>query len=133
MPTKETKKEFKDVLYLYIDADFLFEGSLQDVAQKVLDIEKRLRSEHNHVILNPNLYTRFEIHTERDRDGYSEVIIEGIRLETDDEFKKRLEKSARASATQKRIAAEKKIKKEEDELKLYEELKLKYGSSSNNN
>jgi hypothetical protein len=125
----ETKKEFKDVLYLYIDSS-IFEGTLQEVSQKVLDIEKRLRTEHAQVIQNPDLYIRFEIHTERDCDGYLEVIVKGIRLETDDEFTKRLEKSARASETAKRVAAEKKIKDAADELKLYQKLKLKYDESS---
>ena len=62
-----------------------------------------------------------------DYDGYWEFY--GVRLETDEEYEKRLKALEKQKATNKRNALIRKQKKEEQDRKEYERLKKKFGDA----
>lgn len=118
MEKKEIKCQF------YLDLDNLLEGELNEVCQKIQDIPNRLKKENLYVKEDPNVWIRFELG--REYYGYEEgfeLVVYGIRLETDEEFEKRKIK------LQKQVEYKAKLKsiKEEKEKAQFERLKAKYG------
>lgn len=118
------KKEIVDELYMYCDMDIL-NGSLQNVAKNILDLENRLRTEHRMVINNPDMYHTFKIRVENE-DGYPEIKLSGVRFETDKEFEARLEKNKKDKLSIKALRKKQKEKKEKEEHKTYLRLKEKF-------
>ena len=132
------RKEIFEVLYMPIDADELFSGSLQEVSNKVLSIEKRLRLENNFVWVNPDRYIRFDISLIVDENNYPDVIIRGVRLENDTEYNMRMEdtkekeiakEKANRNAKERRVLSqiEKAKRKEKEDFKMFQKIKTQYG------
>ncbi len=125
---KETKKEIIERLSLYIDIDSLLSGTLQEVANNILNLEKRLREEHTLVKNEPNRFTHFKIElvSSKFEEGYHDIEISGVRLETDEEFKKRIEQNKKAKISAKKALLEKAQKLEEQQFATYKRLKEKF-------
>lgn len=122
MKAKKTEPlEKKEKLYLYTDLYYLLSGSLDEASLKILDLEKRLRSENTVVISNPNMFKRFEIEYKH-YDDSPEIQIYGIRMETDEEVKARLDFAKR----KKEVFLRAKKDAETKERELYERLKKKF-------
>jgi len=90
---KTEKKEITAYLCNIMELDQLIKGNFQDVHNKLVEIENKLKTDY------PNLI-RFELGIEHS-DIYDELIIKCIRLETDNEFQKRIEKSENQKKAQK--------------------------------
>jgi len=88
---------FEETLYLYTDIHTVFGCSLQEAAKNILALEDRLKAEHKKVIDNPNLYEKFHIDISTS-DNYPEIRLSGIREETDEAYKVRVEKYEKAEA-----------------------------------
>lgn len=122
----EKKKEITERLGLYVDSSVL-NGTLQNVANNILNIEKRLREEHQLVKQNPDMFIRFEMEVDSEYDSsYAEITVSGVRLETDKEFEARLEKNEKARIAAAEAARKHKEKQKLEELATYERLKKKY-------
>jgi len=120
------KKEIREELYINIDIDNLLDGSLQKVSQNILNIEERLKTEHRWLIDNPSKYIRFELEGESHYDESFGIKVYGVRMETDEEYDKRIEKVKKASEASK-LAAKKKMENlKEKELKELKRLQEKY-------
>lgn len=100
MKKANVKKEIEDDLYLYADIDTVLRGSLKDVANNILALEDRLKKEHAMVMQNPQQYICFNIKVEKEY-GSIEIKLSGIRMETDIEFEKRIERNKKAVEAQK--------------------------------
>ncbi len=125
-----TKLEIEENLGMYVDADTTLCGSLQDVSNNILALEDRLRKEHAMVTQNPNLYIKFKINVQTtscygDPD-YIDIKLSGIRLETDAEFEKRIDKHNKAVIAGKLSAEKKAESNEKRELANFLRLKNKF-------
>lgn len=128
--------EIKDVPYVCIDLD-LFEGSIEKISKKVLDIREQIvsayeeRKKNNPKIKYTPLeqYEDIRIHCISHYDDY-EFNVYVFRKETDEEFKLRLDKEEVRKKARKIREVEQKRKKEEKERTQYEELKKKFESNS---
>jgi hypothetical protein len=122
-----SRKEIIDDLYLYTELDIVINGSLQEVAENILALEKRLRAEHQMVVQNPDKYIRFGIRISSSGcDDSPEINLYGVRMETDTEFEKRIAQSERAAIAQ-RASAKKRIEnKKKKELATFLRLRKKY-------
>lgn len=132
------RKEIFEVLYMDIDAEELFSGSLQEVSNKVLSIEKRLRLENTFVWENPDRYIRFDISLIVDENNYLDVVVKGVRLENDTEYNMRMEdtkkkeiakEKAKEKAKKKKILSqiEKAKRKEKEDYETFQKIKKQYG------
>jgi hypothetical protein len=93
-------------------------GDTPDVIKRIKDMEKMFKKDG---------YFKFRIDEESDRyEDYSYSILIGTRLETDEEFSKRVADSKKRSAAAKIAAKTKAAKKEERELSQYKKLHEKY-------
>ncbi len=123
-PNLNTKLEIEENLGIYVDAETALCGSLQDVANNILALEDRLRKE------NPNLYIKFKINVQTtscygDPD-YIEIKLSGVRLETDYEFEKRIDKHNKSVEAGKLSAKKKAESDEKKELATFLRLKKKF-------
>lgn len=85
------------------------------------------RNESEHYLALLGRYDYFEIEFDSDYDSSRvEFAIYGLRYESDDEVKKRLETSRKMSVAAKAAAETKRLKAEQEELELYKKLKEKY-------
>lgn len=123
---KEAKIEIKEKLYMYVDVYDLLSGTIQQAAQNVLDLEKRLREEHALVKNEPDRFIRFEIELYIDHDSGAELSIEGVRIETDHEFATRQARTRNATKASKIAAENRKKNQEEKEFELFKKLSRKY-------
>lgn len=126
---KETKKEIHDELYLYTEIDTVICGSLQQTAENILSLEKRLKTEHQLVVQNPGKYIRFNIRIGTpgyDYDESPEIKLYGVRMETDEEFEKRIEKNKKSIANKKWIDKKRKENNKKRELATFLRLKNKF-------
>lgn len=115
------KIKISEKLYCHIDIDSLLSGTLHDVANNILNIEQKLKTENPIVSKNPDKYIQFII--EPNFTYYdSELEVSGIRMETDEEYNKRIEKAAKQKIAR-QVAAQNKAKAE---MELYLKLKKKY-------
>lgn len=135
---KLERKLIKEPVSFYIDTYF-FEGSVKTVAEKIKTIpEDLLRQAMQAELANNNLtghkdgpvayikrYHDFEIRLTQDYDG-TDVHIDGVRWETDEEFGKRVEKARKQALTAKKTALTKAAQKEIKDKALYEVLKQKF-------
>ena len=128
---KETKKEIIDELYLYTELDTVINGSLQEVADNILALEKRLKAEHAMVVENPDKYIRFNIQIETEYEGYAEIKLYGVRMETDEEFKGRIERNKKAAEAQKASAKKRIRTNKKRDLATFLRLQKKYGTKKN--
>lgn len=126
---KNAKKEIEDQLPLYTDIDTILEGSLQQVAKNILALEEKLKKEHQMVIQNPDVYIRFNMRIhDGDFEGDStEIRLSGVRLETDGEYKTRIEKNKRALRAQRESVKKRLINQKKEELAMLAKLQKKYG------
>ncbi len=125
-----SKLEIEDKLYLYVDIEKTLCGSLKDVANNILALEGRLKKEHQLVVQNPNLYIRFNISIDKEY-NYSDscdiaINLSGIRLETDIEFEKRIDKHKKSVIAGKLSAKKKAESNEKRELANFLRLKEKF-------
>lgn len=127
MSKKDEKKEITERLSLYIELDSIFRGSLEEVSKNILNLENRLKLEHAEVRNNPDKYFRFDLKLDQTFEDV-ELEIFGVRLETDEEFQKRLEKSKKMAKSMKEFRKKLKDKKEKQELNTYLKLKKKFES-----
>lgn len=121
----QQKIEKREELYLYIPID-VFEGNLEDVCKKVLNLKERLKQEHQVVKDNPNKYFKYELFFTSYYDEGMEAKIRGVRLETDEEFNNRIERNKKQQQAGKMAAKKRKENQEKRELTLLETLKKKY-------
>lgn len=122
---KFTKKEIREQLYIYTELRSVLKGTLQQVSANVLNLETRLKEEHALVKKNPDSYLRFEMEV-RCNEFDSEIILCGIRLETDKEFDDRCKRETVEDNKRKKEAQRMQDLKEERELKIYLKLKEKF-------
>lgn len=130
---KESKKEIEEQLHLYTEMDTVICGSLQEAASNILALEERLKKEHQMVIDNPKKYIRFNIRIETpgyDYDESPEIKLYGVRLETDEEFKKRIERNNKAVEAQKASVKKRKENNKKRELATFLRLQQKFGKKS---
>ena len=126
---KNEEKEIEEFIYELGGDDF--EGKLEDVALIFTDtvnwVRKRL-PEHLYKLPALDKAHRFII---KHRYGYNDESdsfeLCGVRWETDEEFKKRIETSKKASISAKKSAKVRAEKEKEEEKALYEKLKKTYG------
>ena len=140
MKKKEEKIEITTRLPIYIDL-YSLEGDTEKVIQYLKDIPNKLKewsSGFNHTkysdkdkLYMDNLLNchRYELNFESWQDG-TEVSIEGVRWETDEEFNTRLDTQKRDKLNAQKAAKTRKLKQEEEELKLFNKLKEKYGKET---
>jgi hypothetical protein len=107
-----SKKRILD--QINIDTD-MFMTSFEKAAKLLLEQKNKLEQEG---------WTSIHLTMEYYNGGYSELIVMGMRLETDEEYKNRLLKETK-ELERKRLLQQ---RKEEREKRKYEELKKKYGS-----
>ena len=98
-----------------------FEG---DLAMTVTSLRKTMYDHRGR-------YIRFEVEKETEYDygynnGYTEHYLYGIRLETDEEFKKRIDINEKKRKADKEAAVKREANKEAKELAQYEKLHEKY-------
>lgn len=111
------KIDIKDTLYgLYNEIYTVIDGTLYNTAKNFLDLEEKLRVKY------PDKYKRFEVNLQHDYDGYPELEFFGIREETDEEFKKRIELEKEKIESNKK----RKEKKEKEEYELFLKLQKKF-------
>ena len=99
----------------YLDAE-LFTGSVKEIIEELEKLNKTYPG-----------YDDFFIEANYNPDAYVEYDLFGIRKETDEERDKRLLKSKKARASQKKRREKEAKEKETRELKTYEKLKAKFG------
>lgn len=133
MKKGETKKEIREYLSLYVELSSVIKGSLQDVANNILNIETRLRTEHGFIRENPNYYIRFEIEIETYYEDTPEIKLFGIRLESDAEFNQRIDRNKKARIAEQKRVDKQKEEKEKKELQTYLRLKTKFEKNTNIN
>ena len=129
----KAKIQIKDVPYVYLNSD-LFKGEIEDVANKILSIRKKLEEEHlkrkafNHPIkITPfEEYKYVDLDLFVDRDNSIEVYITVFRDETDEEYSERLKENKKRSESAKLSAEKRKENIINREKKLLEQLKKKY-------
>lgn len=124
--SEKHKLEIKEKLSLYTDIYSILSGTIQQAAQNVLDLEKRLREENAVVKNDPDRFVRFEIDIYIDRDDGAEISFKGIRIESDQEFSARQARIKNAAKAGKISAANRKKSKEEKEFELFKQLSKKY-------
>ncbi len=130
MQNEETRKEIIEKVYLYTELDTVISGSLQEVANNILALEQELKTKNQYIIDNPDRYFKFNIEIQRDYEGSDEIRLYGVRMETDEEFQKRIEKSKKSIEAQK-LAAKKRIENtKKKELQTFLRLKKKYEGDS---
>ena len=122
------KKEILDELGLYTQLDTIINGSLKEAAENILALEKRLYTENDMVIQNPDKYIRFNIKVENDYDEYAKIRLFGVRMETDKEFKKRIEENRKKVEAQKASAKKRIDNNDEKELATFIRLQKKYAN-----
>lgn len=122
------KKEILDELGLYTQLDTIINGSLKEAAENILALEKRLYTENDMVIQNPDKYIRFNIKVENDYDEYAKIRLFGVRMETDKEFKKRIEENRKKVEAQKASAKKRIENNDEKELATFIRLQKKYAN-----
>jgi hypothetical protein len=122
------KKEIVETLYLYIDIDEILKGSLHDVANNILAIENRLKNECEMVVRNPDKYIRFniDIHNGYYDSNSPELKLYGVRMETDEEFEKRINEAKKAKIAKENSEKKRKENEEKNELNTYLRLKKKF-------
>lgn len=129
--TNYKKKEIKTELSLYTDAEEILTASLKDVANNILNLETRLRTEHQEVIDLPDKYIRFEMEIGQ---GYAEdghepkITLYGIRLETDKEYQTRITRHENAIKAAKQSAKKRNKIKKQKELETYLRLQKKFAN-----
>ena len=126
---KESKKEIEEQLHLYTEMDSVICGSLHQAAENILALEKRLKTENGLVIKYPEKYIRFNIRIGTpgyDYDESAEIKLYGVRLETDEEFEKRIEKNKKAVAAQKIAVKKRKENNKKRELATFLRLQNKF-------
>lgn len=126
-----TRKEIRVYLSIYTDLSEIIKGTLVDVAKKLKATEDRLIKENYIVIENPKIWKRFEVEIQTDYEGSDELKFYGIRMETDEEFKKRKELNEKAEEYRKLEKKKLSQKKKERDLKEWERLKKKFESTEN--
>lgn len=139
---KERKEIFEVLSSVHFTAEELLKGSLEEAADNILAIEKRLRTEDNYVINHPDRYIRFDISLDSnyydEYKYYTDVTIQGVRLEDDKEYNMRMEdirKREIAAQYAKKKAAEKRLllqkekakRKEKEDFKMFQKIKNQYG------
>ncbi len=121
METVETKKEIDIELYHDFDIEIMLSGSVHDVANNIIDIERRIQTDHADVAQNPDKYIRFYIKFEQDYETcYLKVF--GVRMETDQELKNRIARGIK----NKKIKEIELQKQDEKDLAEYLRLKNKF-------
>ena len=111
----------------------IFDGSIEEVANNILNLKNRLLRESVVVKSNPpNTFIRFELEVDGS-DGYPQVSLYGVRMESDLEYNERVKRemyalTAAKNAAKKRAerAAERKKEKEEEEYEIFLRLKKKF-------
>lgn len=123
MNKKEILREYAGFLSKYD-----FEGTIEEVSKKIIDIPKRLQDNYPTNSDIPK-YHRYSIRHDHDYD-YGEssdvYILQTYRWETDEEFNDRLKKDSKRNESAKKAAITKKETKEKREKTLYENLKKKF-------
>ena len=120
------KKEIRDSLYFYVDTNRILSGSLTDVANNILALEQQLLEIK--AVASAN-YIRFEMETDVEYDyGNASLQVQfyGIKMETDADFLKRIERSEKMAEAQKLSAIKRKEANEKRNLTTYLKLKAKY-------
>jgi len=121
---KLEKLEIEEDLYFTIGINIL-NGSLQDVAKKILSFENELKTTHQGIINEPDKYLYFKM---RIADYYDspEIQLSGVRMETDVEYARRMKHIENSRKGQIASALKRKEKKEAEELKTLKRLQEKY-------
>lgn len=121
---EKQKIQIKDVPYIYLETDII-EGEITQVSAKILDIKNRLYSLYLERQKNypSQEFTPFELYEEI---HIKDLEVEVYRLETDEEYRKRVELQEERSNAIKKAAKERKLKQAQEELELYNKLKAKY-------
>lgn len=112
----------EQIHYIYLDLD-LFEGDINEISKKILDIPRRLKENVPNIDLSK--YTKFDINL----DKWGETIdveLFGSREETDEEYLKRINQNNKRVEANKKAALTLKKKKEQEEKELYIKLKKKF-------
>ena len=129
--TKLTKKEITEELYLYVDTKEILSGTFASVANKILALEERLKKENQTIVRNPDLFIRYEISLQERYNESAEIVIYGIKMETDEAFDKRVSASERAKVAQKASAKKQREARAKKELQTYLALQKKFGNNIN--
>ena len=129
--TKLTKKEITEELYLYVDTKEILSGTFASVANKILALEERLKKENQTIVRNPDLFIRYEISLQERYNESAEIVIYGIKMETDEAFDKRVSASERAKVAQKASAKKQRQARAKKELQTYLALQKKFGNNIN--
>lgn len=122
--------------YIYIGMD-IFNGTLEEIADKVLNIKQQLKEEHK--LLSEKLkgikseplvpfsdYVEIKLNIETDCDNYANLYMNVFRYETDKEVEKRLEDNTKRNISAKQKAKKRKESLEKRERSNYERLKKKF-------
>jgi len=125
--TKELKKEITEDLYIYTELDTILTGSLDTVAANILALKDRLKAENGLVKVDPDRYLRFEMSIVTAFESMPEIKLRGIRMETDEEFLKRITLDEKARQAQKISSKKRKEIQEKKDLAMLSKLMLKYG------
>ena len=125
---KEEKNEVKKEYYYYNLDRYSFEGDVNKIIKFLKDLPETIKVSNLNFKQDSEKYTfiRYELDTENDYDGSLEFKFYAIRLETDEEFNKRLESNKKAQIAAKKAATTRAKNKETEEKILYERLKKKF-------
>jgi hypothetical protein len=124
----QKKKEITERLQLYIELETLLNGSLEEVAENILALEKRWKTEN----ISVDRYIRFDIQLDWSdcQDSFPEIHLYGVRMETNEEFKRRIEDDKLAAQAQK-LATKKRIETtKKRELATLIRLRKKYANET---
>ena len=125
---KEKKNEVKKYYYYNIDR-YSFEGDISEVVKFLNNLPEAVKVNNLEFKQDSEKYTfiRYELNSEKDYDDYLEFKFYAIRLETNEEFNKRIESNKKAQIAARKAATTREKNKIEEEKKLFEILSKKYG------
>jgi len=127
---EKQRKEISEEIYMYVDVDSTLDGTLQEVAARILALEERIKTEVVQYKPNPESYFKFKIRASVNRDDYPEFNFSIVRMETDKEYEDRLERNKKASLAKRLSDKKKKEEAEKKELAEFARLQEKYGKKS---
>lgn len=117
---------------MYIELETILNGSLEEVAENILALEKRWKTENISIVKNLDRYIRFDIQLDWSdcQDSFPEIYLYGVRMETNEEFKRRIEDDKLVAQAQK-LAAKKRIETtKKRELATLIRLRKKYANET---
>jgi hypothetical protein len=123
---EKLRKEIEENVYIYADVSSALEGTLQEVAARILAFEERIKQEWAPYKNAPeNTYIKFRMGIESGE--YPEFFFKAVRMETDKEYNDRLERNKKASKAAKEAAKKREENLKEKELAELKRLQDKYG------